>query len=102
MKHNHHHCECEHAKVEFCGTCKVVHCLDCKMEWSHEPCQRAHTYPYYPWTWSTGVGISSPTYTVTAGGGPAQPATGWNVANHGSSGAAVDVIPFNAPCDHGQ
>lgn len=54
--HKHHRCECKHAKVEFCGECKVVHCLDCKMEWTSEPCTKTH----YPW----GL-VQSQSYTIT-------------------------------------
>ena len=57
MPHDHHRCECEHAKVKFCAKCKVVHCLDCKQEWTCEPCTRPHYG--YPWTIYNGGATST-------------------------------------------
>ena len=52
MKHN-HSCECEHANVQYCKKCKVVHCLDCNMEWKAYP-SYPYNYPYnYPY-WQYG------------------------------------------------
>jgi hypothetical protein len=44
-KHN-HSCTCEHDNVEFCKTCKLVHCLDCKIEWRQYPTYTWNTWPY--------------------------------------------------------
>lgn len=45
-KHS-HSCSCEHKEVRFCKDCKVVHCLDCKQEWSNVPCTRPHYWGGY-------------------------------------------------------
>ena len=50
MAHDHHHCECKHARIKYCQKCKVPHCLDCGMEWV--------TKPSYSWYYG------SPTYTI--------------------------------------
>ena len=49
-----HRCECDHEQVRVCSKCKVVHCLDCKMEWV-EKVTWAYGYGgypnYYPYQW---------------------------------------------------
>lgn len=67
-KHTHKHsCECEHENVKFCKQCKVVHCLDCNMEWGGYKVYWYYGYPYnqqFTYTNSTGDYISQGT-TVT-------------------------------------
>ena len=54
-KHN-HSCACDHENVQYCKTCKIVHCLDCKVEWSYKPI----TYYGYPWSYYQNGLSSSP------------------------------------------
>ena len=53
-----HRCDCKHERVKYCPTCRVVHCLDCKQEWT----SFSHTYAYpnsAPWTYLTATAPSS-------------------------------------------
>lgn len=43
-----HRCECKHERVRYCAKCKVVHCLDCKMEWKEQPTW-TYSYGSYPY-----------------------------------------------------
>src|SRR5882724_11132717 len=62
-KHN-HSCQCDHENVQFCKTCKIVHCLDCKIEWTQK-----YTYSY-PWNWyyTNGIGNAYAGNNNLAGG----------------------------------
>ena len=61
-----HRCECKHERVRFCAKCKVVHCLDCKLEWREYP-QWSYSYPYYqPYSYP----YYQPYYTWTSAQGP--------------------------------
>jgi len=69
-----HRCERAHKRVKYCAKCRMVHCLDCEMEWTQD------SYIYiYPWAWTT---------TST-------PLSGMS----GTSGGVVDSMPSNA-CTH--
>lgn len=48
-KHNHDYC-CAHVHVKYCIVCKVVHCLDCKQEWTQYP---LYTWYTQPTTWTS-------------------------------------------------
>lgn len=57
---NKHSCTCKHESVEYCPTCKVVHCLNCKIEWT----QRGFTTWTYP-SYGTYYGNATNTFGVT-------------------------------------
>jgi hypothetical protein len=66
--HDHatHRCNCDHADVKYCRTCRIVHCLDCKQEWGSHSYAWTYTYPYptsttYP---SAGTYLTSTTYNA--------------------------------------
>jgi hypothetical protein len=47
-----HRCECKHERVQFCAKCKVVHCLDCQMEWKEQPTWTySYSHPTHPYQW---------------------------------------------------
>lgn len=49
MSNNHSHNKhdhCEHKEVKFCNRCNVIHCLECKREWSD--CKLDHHYNWPP------------------------------------------------------
>lgn len=56
MSHKHHSCSCPHEQVEYCKTCRVVHCKDCNQEWVTK------TVNYWQYT-PTYYGNSEPTIT---------------------------------------
>ena len=63
-----HHCECDHRRLSYCGKCRLVHCLDCKQEWSQQACTKPH-WSWPPYYWQQSPFLSSGTYTVTTGAG---------------------------------
>lgn len=63
MSHKHHSCECKHKEVKYCSTCRVVHCLDCNMEWA--PKSKMSLYPqlYENNVYKNGLNLFKNTYT---------------------------------------
>jgi hypothetical protein len=96
-KHNHNHsCSCDHENVKFCKTCRLVHCLDCKTEWTTKP--NYYWYGNYTWPYTNGnLGQYNQNIgylTTTAGGGvtsaPSQLAKPINL-NQLNDGHSVEV-----------
>lgn len=75
MGHNHNHnCSCDHERVKFCKTCRIVHCQDCNQEWTYKVTQWTYTQPYWQHLPNTGgltyrlndLQASAPTVELTS------------------------------------
>lgn len=52
MPNHTHSCSCPHSSVQYCPTCRVVHCTSCNQEWSARPSY--HGWNIFPYTWTLG------------------------------------------------